>query len=166
MPDPTATIPAIDPLENTIVVRIPGRPISWKRPENTARGGRRTDPKVRDWQRYAAAETDRVLRRAGEFTRPVFAAGEHLAVTVASMYPRPKRATSALPAHADVDNLAKIVLDALEGIAYANDRQIVTLTTAKGYADGPGFVEITLHNVHPLTVDRDPADTTTVEVRP
>lgn len=44
----------------------------------------------------------------------------------------------------DCDNIAKAVLDALNGIAYYDDSQIVTLTVDKLYSDTPRVeVEIT-----------------------
>ena len=41
----------------------------------------------------------------------------------------------------DIDNLVKAVLDALNGIAYEDDAQIVSITAVKQYAKDP-FVEI------------------------
>lgn len=35
----------------------------------------------------------------------------------------------------DVDNNVKSVLDALEGIAYTNDRQVVAISASKAYGD-------------------------------
>lgn len=163
MPDPAVTIPVTYDADSTLVVRIPGRPLSWKRPENTARGGRRTNPEQRARQREIRTEVDAALRARGEFARPVFEPGEFVAIDVVSCYPRPQRPTTALPSHADVDNLAKIVLDALEGLVYANDRQVVALLTVKGYADPPGFVEVVLRNAHPHDVEADPVET--VEIR-
>jgi len=43
----------------------------------------------------------------------------------------------------DVDNIAKIILDALNGIAYADDKQVIDLRVIKRYADEP-FVKIIL----------------------
>lgn len=160
----TVTLATIDPADPAIVVRIDGRPLSWKRPLDRARGGRRTDPDVRSRQDVIRVEVDAALRADGEYARPVWPTGEHLAVEVVSCYPRPARNAADLPAHADVDNLAKIVLDALEGVAYANDRQIVALSTVKGWTDGDGFVEIVLRNVHPADVDPDPTDTAEITV--
>lgn len=165
MPDPTVTVPAVDDTEPAVVVRIAGRPLSWKRPLDRAAGGRRTDPAVRTRQDVIRAEVDAALRTAGEFTRPVWPEPEHLTVEIVSCYPRPARGGAPLPSHADVDNLAKIVLDALEGTAYTNDRQVAALTTVKGWAAPPGFVEITLRNAHPAEVDPDPTGTTTITVR-
>ena len=37
----------------------------------------------------------------------------------------------------DLDNLCKIILDSLNGIAYHDDKQIVTATISKMYAENP-----------------------------
>lgn len=38
----------------------------------------------------------------------------------------------------DLDNLAKLVLDGLNGVAYVDDKQIISLTAEKFYAERPG----------------------------
>ncbi len=43
----------------------------------------------------------------------------------------------------DVDNLAKAILDALNGVAYADDSQVYSLTVTKGYDKEP-CVDVTL----------------------
>mgnify|MGYP004476929401 CR=1 FL=1 len=43
----------------------------------------------------------------------------------------------------DIDNIAKVVLDALNGIAYHDDTQVVGLAIAKAYSEEPRL-EITL----------------------
>ena len=43
----------------------------------------------------------------------------------------------------DCDNIAKIILDALNGIAYDDDRQIVEVYVSKRYSDEPR-VEVTM----------------------
>ncbi len=43
----------------------------------------------------------------------------------------------------DIDNIAKVVLDALNGIAYRDDTQVVGLAIAKAYGEEPRL-EITL----------------------
>ena len=40
----------------------------------------------------------------------------------------------------DLDNIVKILLDSLNGIAYDDDRQIVSLKIEKGYAEKAGVV--------------------------
>ena len=51
---------------------------------------------------------------------------------------------------ADADNIAKVCLDALNGIAYPDDRQVACLVVDKLWDKEPR-VEITLSNYDPLT---------------
>lgn len=44
----------------------------------------------------------------------------------------------------DADNVAKIVLDALNGLAYADDKQVVRLEVIKRYTTGEPYVQVTL----------------------
>lgn len=46
----------------------------------------------------------------------------------------------------DADNLAKIVLDALNGVAYEDDKQVTKLTVTKVYGNDPR-VEVTLREL-------------------
>lgn len=48
----------------------------------------------------------------------------------------------------DVDNIAKAVLDSLNGVAYKDDSQIVGLSMNKYYADS-GFVKVMLEEIEP-----------------
>lgn len=58
---------------------------------------------------------------------------------------RPKSVKRARPTvNPDVDKLARAVLDALEGVAYRNDGQVVELQLAKYYATGAPGVEIAI----------------------
>lgn len=56
----------------------------------------------------------------------------NLKVELSFSYKTPKRPTTDCPV-GDCDNLAKSVLDALEGIAYENDRQVMDLHIKKFY---------------------------------
>ena len=42
----------------------------------------------------------------------------------------------------DADNIAKIICDGLNGIAYKDDKQIVSLTVLKVWTDGIERVEV------------------------
>lgn len=44
----------------------------------------------------------------------------------------------------DCDNIIKVVLDALNGIAYKDDKQVVFVSCGKHYADNEGFINITV----------------------
>lgn len=61
---------------------------------------------------------------------------------------RRKRALEALeiPGKPDLDNVAKAVLDALNGVAYADDTQVVRLVVQKAYSLDPRL-EVTVQEV-------------------
>ena len=48
----------------------------------------------------------------------------------------------------DLDNLIKSVLDALNGVAYKDDCQIVTMLSRKNYAEAP-YVKVILNDEKP-----------------
>lgn len=48
----------------------------------------------------------------------------------------------------DVDNIAKIILDALNGIAYEDDSQVVESICRKYYSHSSGYVRVTLYELN------------------
>lgn len=56
-------------------------------------------------------------------------------VTIHCWFPRPKNPTNPFPARNDVDKLARSTLDALTGIAWQDDQQVVRLVVTKAYVD-------------------------------
>jgi len=109
-------------------------PLAWARA--AVRQGRApravvtTDnPRSKDWEARVARRAQAVVAAGGgAFVGPVA-----LAITFA--LPRPasvrRRAPTTRP---DVDKLARAVLDALTGVLYADDAQVVDLHTRKRYA--------------------------------
>lgn len=53
-----------------------------------------------------------------------------------------------VPGKPDLDNIAKAVMDALNGVLYADDKQVCALRVAKGYSSEPRL-EIYAHEVLP-----------------
>ena len=81
----------------------------------------------------------------------MFPPGVPLAVRITAEMPIPARASKKARAEMlsgaakplvkpDADNVAKIVLDALNGVAYPDDRAIVALHVQKKYSDTPRVV--------------------------
>jgi crossover junction endodeoxyribonuclease RusA len=64
--------------------------------------------------------------------RVAVAAGP-VAVELSCYFPRPKKPTNPFPSRNDVDKLARSCLDALTGIAWADDQQVVELVVSKAY---------------------------------
>ena len=54
----------------------------------------------------------------------------------------------------DLDNMAKAVLDALNGVAYKDDCQIVTMLSRKNYAEAP-YVKVILNDEKPKEGDSE-----------
>lgn len=101
--------------------------------------GRAYDRK--DMKAYKAAIADAYREQVGERFE-----GVPLAVSVHAYRPLPKRAPKRLERQAwttkpDADNIGKAVLDALNGVAWADDAQVVRLAVVKhdrthGLAEG------------------------------
>lgn len=70
-----------------------------------------------------------------------------LLMRIAFFLPRPKTLPKKVMWHTkkpDLDNLAKAVKDALKGICYRDDSQIISLLTTKAYAGDRPMVVITI----------------------
>ena len=119
----------------TYAFTIPGEPVAWCRAAGTKI--RHTPQKLREWkkkvQQYALTD-----KPATPHTGPI-------RLLVIAHYALPKSTPQwkqplmrggdkcTLP---DVDNLAKGVMDALQGMHFENDGQVSRLMTGKGYAPG------------------------------
>jgi crossover junction endodeoxyribonuclease RusA len=112
---------------------IPGNPIPWERARS--RGGQHfTAPRTRAHKTLVQAHARKA--RVPKLSGPV--------KLTATFY----RAS----AHAcDVDNLAKTIQDALNGLAYGDDRQIVWLTAVKSIDREHPRTEVELEEVEPVS---------------
>lgn len=111
---------------------VPGRPRPWKRAASN--GAQRYTPGS---QKRAQTDIGWIARQAG--VRPLAGPVE---VTIVSIFQPAKKLGKALGAalHGrpftvvpDADNCAKTILDALNGIAYADDAQVASLVARKVY---------------------------------
>jgi Holliday junction resolvase RusA-like endonuclease len=105
------------------------------------------NPEAKHWQETvmdAALEA----RRGGPLVAGELMAGP-VVVDLLFTLARPQKIRSSIVAHTtrpDVDKLARCVLDALTGVVYADDGQVVAIRLAKQYApiDGRPGVTITI----------------------
>lgn len=111
---------------------IPGRPVPAPRPSGSAGGkGYYRDPGGRydAWKGQVAAEALNALggQRLDHFGAVILEVrfGRERTLVDVRLLDEDTRG------RADVDNLAKGVMDALEGIIYLNDRQVVHLDASK-----------------------------------
>ncbi len=129
---------------DNVVLFVPGEPRGKGRPRfNRATGRAYTDAETRAYEQKIVAYYREAV---GAFRFPD---SDFLSVRVSACLPIPKGASKAtagamisgkiLPARKpDVDNVLKVVLDALNGVAYKDDARCVDLSASKRYAPNPG----------------------------
>lgn len=124
----------------TVILRVPGRPRGKQRPKFNRQQGRSYTPQETVvYESKVHAE----WIAAGRPRLP----DEPLVAALTAVYERPashrrkdgslsaagERAPWPMP-QVDLDNVAKIALDALNGLAYKDDRQVVHLTVNRRWA--------------------------------
>ena len=127
------------PILSVLVRGIPvpkGRPRAFKLPTGQIRVY--DPPQNLDWKRTVIAQVLEGINRQGAWR----VAHGPLAVELAFGLPRPKSVSPKRRPHPitkpDCDNLAKNCLDAMRGVVYRDDAQIVELSVTKAYRDVPG----------------------------
>ena len=123
-----------------IAFTVPGKPVGKQRPRFSRRG-----TAVRTYTPRQTAEYERLVR-----VSYIAAGGEKLEGTIGATicgYFEPPKATSkkqrqkmlsgevGYTKKIDADNLAKSILDALNGVAYDDDAQVCLLLVYKAYAE-------------------------------
>lgn len=120
---------------------VPGEPRGKGRPRVT-RNGTYTDSETKAYEQKIVAY---YRKSYGAFRYPD---NSFITVKVIAHYPIPKRATKAQLAamqagkifpsrKPDIDNVLKVVLDALNGVAYKDDSRVVHVEAEKKYSFDP-----------------------------
>ena len=139
----------------TITFVVPGKPEGKQRPKGTKTGRHYTPKKTVDYEKKIRACYS--IQGGKRFEGAVF-------VGVTAYMPIPKNTTKKeralieagelLPTKKpDVDNVLKVVLDALNGIAYDDDKQVTRSLSRKRYAYGDHKTECIV-----VTIMEDTAD--------
>lgn len=126
----------------TITVTIPGEPVGKGRPKFTKTGTAYTPPKTRTYENKVAF-LYKVAAKGRKFQRHV-----PVAVEIRAYYEIPqsdskrqrerKLSGTIMPCKKpDIDNVVKAVLDAINGIAYEDDAQVVMISASKAYSERP-----------------------------
>lgn len=130
----------------TIKFTVPGAPVGKGRPRFTRSGHAYTPEKT-------AAYEERVRLYWKVQSGNGFAGGVPLAASITAFFPLPKSLSAKKAAaldgtphtkKSDADNVAKAVLDALNGFAYQDDSQIAFLSVRKYQTAGTPRVEVTI----------------------
>lgn len=131
---------------------VPGDPQGKGRPKASSRGGF-----VRMYTPALTRQYEDKIARLGEIARgefPVLATPISLRVVahhpIPASWSKKKQqlalAGDVIPGKPDLDNVAKAVLDALNGVIYLDDKQVVRLVAEKRYSFDPR-VEVYVHEV-------------------
>jgi Holliday junction resolvase RusA-like endonuclease len=107
-----------------VVITIPGEPQAWKR------AGRKGEVYY-DQQK---AEKEAIAWRCRVPGRKPIS--NPCRMTLTFIFKKPTNGTLAYP-RPDIDNLAKLVLDAVNSILYVDDKQVVSLQAEKMYGPVP-----------------------------
>ena len=123
---------------------VPGDPVGKQRPR-VANGHAYTPSKTKDYENTVALFCKNAMHKDG------YKRVEHgpVEVEIIIWYRVPKSVSKAkqtamlhgdmMPLNRpDIDNVVKAVLDAINGIAYRDDAQVVKLSASKAYAENPG----------------------------
>lgn len=120
-------------------------PKGWKRPVITS-----DNKSLRAWEDVIRAELQRIVAEIEPRARAVIF-GAAISVTIVFYLPRPKTAARrwAPMVKPDLSKLIRGAEDALTGIVFKDDAQVVAIHAWKVYADGPSRADF---QIEPLTV--------------
>ncbi len=124
---------------------VPGEPRGKGRPRFTRRGFAYTDTATRDYETLIREQATAAMRYwpDGMVATPVSVRLDiYKGVPKSWSMAKRRRALDGqeIPGKPDLDNVAKGVLDALNGVAYADDTQVVRLLVQKQYSLEPRLV--------------------------
>ena len=117
-----------------VTIRVPEEPVPWARARLNRYGAHFTSDRTRSAQNAIAWQGRAAMASKPPLDGP-------LSLSIAATFKRPKACKVAdwKPTRPDIDNIAKNVLDALNGIAWRDDAQVAVLHTSKAYGDQPGL---------------------------
>jgi Holliday junction resolvase RusA-like endonuclease len=129
-------------------ITIPGTPTAKGRPRFSRRSGRAFTPKktqeAEDTLKQRAMAL--LMSQPGLPLRGPLRLEATFTSTVPKSWPKKKREAARAPTgRPDVDNLLKLATDALNGIVWVDDSQIVTIVCRKVYGDVPSTRLIVNH---------------------
>lgn len=129
---------------------VPGKVQGKARPRFSSKSGTVYTPgKTKSYERQIAEAY--VSQRGTCFEGPVMVMIEAV-FSVPKSWPRAKKAEAMAgklpPGKPDIDNILKVVLDGLNGIAYEDDKQVVLTQCKKVYADINSLPGLNVHVLH------------------
>lgn len=128
-----------------IKLSIPGQPVGKERPRFGKNNQIYTPQQTKDYENRVKTYALCINPELNALSSTAFSGG--VAVFIKAFYPVPKSATKKERelitsgkrplVKPDLDNIGKIILDALNGVAYLDDKQVICLSIEKLYDDHP-----------------------------
>jgi len=125
----------------TLQFVIPGPPVGKGRPRFSTQGGKPrsyTPAVTRDYEALIAARAAEAMAGREPLKTPLRVMIE-ATMSIPLSWSKAKRQAALdgdiYPARPDVDNIAKTVLDGMNGVVYADDAQVTYLKVTKRYAE-------------------------------
>ncbi|NBK23123.1 MAG: RusA family crossover junction endodeoxyribonuclease [Spirochaetia bacterium] len=110
------------------------------------------NPRTKDWQQRISMQAQTC--RGDSYIPKTNRGDDGVGIIAKFMFPRPKvdkKGRRLMTVKPDLDKLMRTIGDALTGIIYDDDSQIVSICASKDYVDdGPPYVEITIHYIQKL----------------
>jgi Holliday junction resolvase RusA-like endonuclease len=137
-----ATIDGTDQLTLEVLFTVPGEPRGKGRPRFTRKGFAYTDTATRDYETVIRCRAAEAMPCEALDTPISVRVDIYKGVAKSWSNARRSRALDGLeiPGKPDLDNVAKAVLDAMNGVVYADDAQVVRLLVTKQYSLEPRLV--------------------------
>ena len=134
-------------MESFLSFFVPGKPIGKGRPRFTRAGHTYTPAITALAEKRVAAIASNAMIDAQR--KPCIGrCSVHIIATwpIPKSWPKTRQAAALsnaeIPGKPDLDNIAKLILDALNGVVYEDDVQVCMLTVTKLYGDTPGCAVI------------------------
>lgn len=129
------------PLPLTVILET--APVGKERPKLGRGGNVYTPRKTAAFEQMLAVEAARGMRPRAPFTEPV-RLDVHAQFAIPKSWPNWRREAALgrtiWPTSVDLDNVIKAVQDALNGVVFQDDRQVVRVSGTKVYAERPSII--------------------------
>jgi Holliday junction resolvase RusA-like endonuclease len=132
---------------------VPGQPVGKGRPRASSRGGfvrMYTDAKTLSYEQLIAKQATYAMGNLAEMLyTPIsmrIVALYNIPVSWSKRKQQLALSGDLIPGKPDLDNVAKAVLDALNGVVYEDDKQVIRLVIEKSYSFEPR-IEVYVHEV-------------------
>jgi Holliday junction resolvase RusA-like endonuclease len=131
---------------------VPGQPVGKGRPRASSRGGfvrMYTDAKTTSYEAVISKQARHAMGQWEVLTTPIsmrVIAFYGIPVSWSKRKQQEALSGQLIPGKPDLDNVAKAVLDALNGVVYVDDKQVIRLVIEKRFAFEPR-VEVYAHEV-------------------